>query len=486
MHPVFPSRALRVVAFLGFTPIALFAQSPRHLFLDPAILGQTEQAALHVNPPHSSQAIIRPDQPWEALMISFYTTVIEEQGKLRLWYICRDRDNQPNVAYAESTDGVAWTKPNLGIVDYRGSRNNNLVGIASLDGAVFKDPHAKPGEEYIYVAHVANAGVFRFISPDGLHWRRDARPLLPFRADTQNVVLWEEPRQCFAVYLRAWDVGQVWTERLRKVVRLEASSLSVPAGIVPSGRGSNPDNARDLPRLADELPTVLAADKGDPAKTDVYTLPAQLYPLDPRWYVGFPSLLLRDKHISDGRLEVQFVGGSDGVHWQRYDRAPYLPPGLENSESASMTFIGPGLIVRGDEIWQFGTGFRNRHGAVEKRKERADGTIYRHTQRVDGFVSLDFAAAGGRTQTVPLEIAGLRLVLNLDTGALGELRVGLVDGSGQTVPGFGVEVCDPIQSNSCNAAVTWAGHGDLSKLKGRSLRLEFRASRARLFSFRFD
>ena len=42
-------------------------------------------------------------------MISFYTTVIEENGKLRLWYICRDAANVPNLAYAESSDGVTWT-----------------------------------------------------------------------------------------------------------------------------------------------------------------------------------------------------------------------------------------------------------------------------------------------------------------------------------------------------------------------------------------
>jgi hypothetical protein len=460
--------------------------SPRYLFLDPAIIIKSHAIDLRVNPPQRRETVIRPDRPWEQLMISFYTTVIEEQGKLRLWYICRDRDNQPNLAYAESTDGVSWEKPNLGIVDYHGSRDNNLVGITSLDGAVFRDPRARPGEEYIYVAHVAGAGVFRFFSPDGLHWQRDPRPLLPFRADTQNVVMWDEQKGRYALYLRGWDIGEVWTARLRKVVRLDLDTLSAQAGILPSGRGANPDDPKGLPRIVDEIPTVLAADEHDPRKTDVYTIAAQVYPLDPRWYLGFPSFFRRDKNISDGRLEVQFVGSRDGIHWQRYDRSPYVSPGLEDSESANMVFIGPGLVIRGAEIWQYGTGFRGRHGAVEQRKERPEGIIFRYVQRVDGFVSLDFALDGGRCRTVPVKVTGTRLLLNIDTGALGVMRVGLIGADGRSVPDFGVDQCDPLQVNSIGAMVSWSGRSDLGRFTGQELRLEFRSTRAKLYSFRFE
>src|SRR5690348_13346269 len=87
----------------------LLAQSPRHLFLDPAIIQQTERASLRVNPAQQREVVIRPDRPWEQLMISFYLTLRDEGGKLRMWYICRDKGNHPNVAYAESTDGVQWT-----------------------------------------------------------------------------------------------------------------------------------------------------------------------------------------------------------------------------------------------------------------------------------------------------------------------------------------------------------------------------------------
>jgi hypothetical protein len=454
----------------------------RLLFLDPGAVREAKGVMLSVNPPHASHPVIRVDRPWEGKMISFYTSVVDEDGKLRLWYICRDTDNRPNVAYAESTNGVNWTKPNLGLVDHRGSKDNNLVGLTSLDGAVFKDPNGLPAERYVYVAHVAEKGVFRFTSPDGLRWRRDDTALLPFRADTQNVAAFDERTKRYAVYLRAWDVGAVWTERLRKVVRLEVPTLARPAGIKPSGRGSNPTNAKDLPRIADELPTVLAADAQDPKGTDVYTIGAQRYPLDPQWFVGFPSFFRRDKHISDGRLEVQFIGGRDGITWHRYDRAPYVGTGLENSVSANMTYIGPGIAVRGEELWLFGTGFRHRHGDVEARRETADGTIFRHVTRVDGFVSANFAASGGSCTVGTLTLSGSRLLVNLDTGALGELRVGLLDDQGRPIPGFGPADCDVLQINSTRAVVSWKGRSGIGALAGREVWLTFAGARARVFS----
>ncbi|MCB1093712.1 MAG: hypothetical protein KDL87_19385, partial [Verrucomicrobiae bacterium] len=87
-------------------------------------MSESDGVQLRVNSPQRREVVIRADKPWEKLMISFYLTVLDdpETGTLRLWYICRDAKNRPNVAYAESNDGLTWEKPNLGIVDYEGSR----------------------------------------------------------------------------------------------------------------------------------------------------------------------------------------------------------------------------------------------------------------------------------------------------------------------------------------------------------------------------
>ena len=207
-------------------------ESLRHLFLDPAFLQTSENVSLRVNPLQRSELVIRTDQPWEQRMISLFLTVREEAGKLRMWYICRSKENEPNVAYAESVDGLTWTKPNLGIVDFGGNKQNNLVGLTSLEGVVFRDPNAPEAERYAYVTHLIEEGMVRFHSPDGLHWSRDARPLLKFGSDSQNVTFWDERLGKYVMYLRGWFLGAD-NELYRKVVRTELSSLTEPLATVP-------------------------------------------------------------------------------------------------------------------------------------------------------------------------------------------------------------------------------------------------------------
>jgi hypothetical protein len=151
-----------------------------------------------------------------------------------------------------------------------------------------------------------------------------------------------------------------------------------------------------------------------------------------------------------------------------------------------MLYMGPGLVVRGDEIWQYGTGFRTTHGDEPGRAKQGDGVILRYVHRLDGFVSLDFAQAGGRAICAPVKVTGGRLLLNLDTGALGGLRVGLRTPAGEPVPGFGVADCDLLVINSTKAEVTWHGQSDLGALQGRELQVEVSGSRTKLYSLRFQ
>ena len=66
-------------------------------------------------------------------------TVLRINGKFRMWYAAADgealqemeRGNVwvSRVAYAESEDGIHWSKPNLGLVEYKGNKANNLVAM---------------------------------------------------------------------------------------------------------------------------------------------------------------------------------------------------------------------------------------------------------------------------------------------------------------------------------------------------------------------
>jgi hypothetical protein len=137
-----PRHIFPLLLCLSMLPAVASAKSLRHLFLDPAFLEQSDNVALHVNPPQQREVVIRPDKPWELLMISLFLTVLDDGGKLRMWYICRDKKNVPNVAYAESNDGVNWIKPNLGIVEYdatRGGIGGQITELTDSSGGTASD-----------------------------------------------------------------------------------------------------------------------------------------------------------------------------------------------------------------------------------------------------------------------------------------------------------------------------------------------------------
>ena len=114
--------------------------SNRQLFVDDFWIEGSSGVTRHLHQPVRQEAAIIPENPWET-KISSYNTVEEDSGIYRMWYHTSDPLFSPTKtgdvteslkykmmhAYAESTDGITWNKPTIGLIDYQGSRNNNLV-----------------------------------------------------------------------------------------------------------------------------------------------------------------------------------------------------------------------------------------------------------------------------------------------------------------------------------------------------------------------
>ena len=133
------------------------------------------------------------------LRAEYYGTVIKINGHYRMWYLAygfedpavRTYDDvSVHVGYAESPDGIHWTKPSLGLVNYHGGTANNIVDIEpefytriNADGNVhvLYDPEdPDPSRLYKMMINVpivpvgdkaAHWSMMPFLSPDGLRWR---------------------------------------------------------------------------------------------------------------------------------------------------------------------------------------------------------------------------------------------------------------------------------------------------------------------------
>ena len=128
-----------------------------------------------------------------------------------------------------------------------------------------------------------------------------------------------------------------------------------------------------------------------------------------------------------------------------------------------------------------GTGY---HSPVNPDEKFAP--LYLYVQRLDGFVAAEAPYAGGEMITRPLRFAGNRLLLNIDTGAVGYAQVGLLDESNRPIPGFSVDDCVYVNGDFVNTPVEWLHKGsDLSSLAGKTVRVVFRMRGARLFAMQF-
>src|SRR5262249_44839809 len=149
------------------------------------------------------EKLIVMEKPWEDYYIGAYVSVIQEGARIHLWYEPMDeRKRISSLAYAFSDDGGAtFKKPELGVIEYQGSKANNLIMPGVQGGTVFRNRPGAPAAEKYCLYHTGTDQVranVAFVSPDGIRWTPTGRvPFLDQKIDprltldAQNVIFWD-------------------------------------------------------------------------------------------------------------------------------------------------------------------------------------------------------------------------------------------------------------------------------------------------------
>jgi len=143
-------------------------------------------ARLELHSPQPREVAFQFDQPWEG-NASGYCTLFQDGDIYRMYYRGHRYliDKKPlrmaqteTVCYAESKDGIHWTRPNLGFYQWKGSKENNIIFMGSPEAhnfSPFKDsnPDCLPEQRYKAVGGTTTTkGLWTFQSADGIHWKR--------------------------------------------------------------------------------------------------------------------------------------------------------------------------------------------------------------------------------------------------------------------------------------------------------------------------
>jgi len=432
----------------------------RELFLDDVGIERTDHLSRVVHQPkrHEANPVLRPDTPWESRCQVYGTAYYDEQaGKFKIWYLTNPRDRgvkpltlptherAPHTtlaAYAESTDGIHWVKPKLGIFPYDGDTQNNLLGVGKFNCEGISvlhepdDPNPNRRWKAIYWDHGSGGwklhdgkprtvrgdyeGLCVSFSADGIHWKPyEENPVLEKYCDTNQNVVYDPLIERYVTFSRL-GFG-------RRLARSESRDFM---------HWSKPQ-------------LVLECDQADGPQAQIYGAGVDLYE-------GVYLAMVWIYHEgTDGTIDTQLASSRDGIRWNRVGgRAVWLPLGEQNSWEGGMMRSVERIIRRGDELYIYYCGVHGAHtGPKIKKVVRTHPTaIGLATLRRDGFVSLTAGTQPGSVLTKRFGLPEGDLHLNIDT-AEGTARVTLCDQSGKALPN--IDPSDIIEGDRMAAKVRW-------------------------------
>ncbi len=262
--------------------------SRRELMVDRHLIDKMTGVRLVLHHPTPREIVLVHDKPWEGSGTGYHS-VFQDGGLYRMYYkgwqltVNAKKLIQPHglvTCYAESRDGIHWKKPKLGLVEFNGSKQNNIVlasakiGKVNADAghiAMFKDDNPRCSADAKYKAIIRSngpKGLLPFKSPDGLHWSpMSERPVITKGAfDSQNLAFWDSVRGEYRAYFRYFTEGR---------------------------RGILTATSKDFLAWTEPVPLVYP---GAP-KEQLYTNQIKPYHRAPHILIGFPDALHRSRLV---------------------------------------------------------------------------------------------------------------------------------------------------------------------------------------------
>ena len=472
--------------------------------------------------------IIKPEHPWEGQYVWSHSGLIyDEREKLfKLWYHCNDpnfHDQHPELrwhvrpAYAVSEDCRHWRKPKLGVVDWEGSKRNNLVDFPPYGGdgplgSVFANPDRKDRDRFLAMGMARirtprgmkpqywcgsngyqlkkksksdvpiTCGFFVYGSPDGFRWKRRSRHGMSNTLCTDNMMA-----HGYDPELRQWII---WNQaRTRNKFRTIGVSFTDDLDRIP------------FPQ------EILTPDDDDPPECQFNHMVAQKVP------GGYVGLVVDFRPHEGNKKEPQLAFSRDARAWTRpLGRDPFIPAG-QRGQWDEMNVFAHNPVQVGDDVFIMYHGSITGNGSFfpDHRGGRTSYTkitggwgaplpdgranlpgIGLAKLKRDRWAAVTPVHRAGVLHTKRMYWANRQLLINADARG-GSIRAELRDHDGKPVPGFTLAESDPFTGNKLSRRMSWNGRRQLPKQYlgtayaqptiGRLISIRFHLERAKLYSF---
>ena len=433
-----------------------------------------------------------------------YGTVLFEEGRFRMWYYGAHYGSGPTdekqgpVCYAESEDGIHWIKPNLGQLEFKGSRDNNALKLPDekTQGPFVikdkRDPDPKRRYKMIYNAHNGRTWVFRTAtSPDGTQWT--------FSPD-------------FAVD-RFIELSSFYKHNGLYVANGQSAESGQGGG--SQGRQGYARISADFRHWLGEAVGAFAlpepAQAADRGKTKPYdqvhlgvggkslgNVVVGLYGL---WHnrPGDPTRKIRDAWFGDGKTscDLGLVVSNDGIHFRepvkehvflsRFD-SPVTP--IEGkSYPTILCQSGNAILNVGDKTLVYHGRWRNAAYGSDLWYEIALATLPRDRWGALGFCTppqrhrsttpeSGAERSEGSVWSVPVRLPEAPCTLALNADAAKAMQVEIADTGFHLLPDFSGKHSGRTQKvGGLDCPVSWP-KGSLATLQGKTVRLRIRLTKS--------
>ncbi|NLX96773.1 MAG: hypothetical protein GXY83_11400 [Rhodopirellula sp.] len=406
--------------------------------------------------------------------VQFYGSVLRHEGKFKLWYVAADNESLELIkrglgfsglrpAYAESEDGIHWQKPNLGLVEHRGSKQNNLVLIDPPEAGgihlivLHEADEADPARRFKMLLTVAatlgkskGSTSITLFSPDGLRWK-SATPvrfekgflveedliLPPENFEQGGLYRWNGmyhlPGQQFSPWVWQPDgkpVGRVMTVlRSRDLIQWEPTKT---LGFIRGGA------------IGQEIPV---------GQAEEAHLAASVWHRN-NVLLGVYGLWHGAENWQDRTIDLGFLISNDGLHFREPIRDFVLiPRGEEGQWDQGGLLQGQGFANVGDQTYHW-------YGSwdLQKPSYPPRGGVGLVTLPRDRFGYLSSHRENASAEFVTELVAPERAWLFVNVEGVSDarpLRVELLDAREQPLPGYSGENAAKVTTCGTHVAVAW-------------------------------
>lgn len=332
---------------------------------------------------HTFLAVKRPEPvigPEPLYASTGYCNTLADGDRIRMWYQPRSKEeliaNPTLVAYAESTDGLHWETPELGLRELARSLRNNLTELSVHCPSIIRNPDTTDAQKaWLAVGNLNSPwGFFTAHSPDGLRWQLDGgEPIFPL-GDVGTFIYDEYRGQFFG------------TPKIDMPVRLFSRRNIAVSTSDDFYRWTNPRLVLVPDEMDDQIAHVRGFHHCDFYGMGVLPLPDLLVgflwvfwirePLEPgTGKFGFH----RYGHGIFGSVDVQLTYSYDGLYWHR---APGRQSVMENGPTG--TFDASGIytsfrpLLRNGNLLVYYDGESMEHGfQIDQCWQPRGGTVWK-------------------------------------------------------------------------------------------------------------